>query len=269
MYKIMKVTILIFCLVVFCGRAMAAPVSGTHPIVDGSIVALAGEYDFVYDRDLKSSDTASGIIDEQNTCYLKLVFKAIDLVSVYVKAGATSFKLESKMNDGTTIREDYSAGFYTGGGAKLVHEFIPRVRFAADAQLNWWSCNIDEAEYVDSGGRIISSNNGDTSAFEVQLAGILSYEIDYQSLVHPVHGGLPLMIPYIGLKYSHLKIDSEVTAVSSGMNVSMPDDMKNDNKLGIVFGTDISFPSVDGFSFNIEGRFLDDNALSGYLKYNF
>lgn len=269
MRKNLIVLIMSGCLLGLCNIALAATVSGTHPVIDGSIVALAGEYDYVFDRDIKSSDISDGIIDEQNTFYVKLIFKAIDLVTIYTKVGVTSFKLVSKMNNGTTINEDYAPGFYTGGGAKLVHEFIPRVRFAADAQLSWWSCNIDEAAYVDSGGRVMSDDTGDTSAWEVQLSGILSYEIDYQSLVHPVHGGLPVMIPYAGLKYAHLKMDSEVTATSNGESVTMPDAMKNDNKLGIVCGLDISFPSVDGFTFNIEGRFLDDNSLSGHMKYNF
>ncbi|NQT95954.1 MAG: hypothetical protein HQ572_05830, partial [Candidatus Omnitrophica bacterium] len=249
----------------FCPGSYAAPVGGSNPIIDGNLVAFAFEYDYIFDRDIKSSDISTGEISEQNTFYCKLSFKPVDFLSVYTKTGIANFKLESQLNNGNVYEENYESGFYVGGGASLTYEFVPRVRATIDNQINWWRSDIDSGSYPSS----ISEISGHSSAMEYQLAGILSYKIDYKSLIHPAHGEWPHLTPYAGVKYTHLKIDVDTTAKSGSTSIPVPDGYKNENKVGIICGADLTFESLTGFSFNVEGRFLDETAISGYLNYNF
>jgi hypothetical protein len=157
-------------------------------------------------------------------------------------------------------------GFYTGIGAKIIYEFIPKVKVAVDNQINWWRSDVDEVSYA---GISASTLSGHASAWEYQLAGILSYTIDNEKLIHPAQGEWPEFTPYAGIKFAYLEMDSKVTASTPSASIPMPDSFNNDNKFGVIVGLDVNFVSLGGFSMNIEGRFLDENAISGFLNYNF
>lgn len=250
----------------FCASSQAAPTNGTDPVVAGRLWALAVEYDYIYERDLESSEITEGRIDEANTAYAKLTFKPSKYLSLYGKAGISNFRTDVKLNNGKTIKEEYDTGFYTGGGGRVICELGPKFKVCVDNQFSWWNCGIDSLEY---GGVLATTVSDDTAAWEYQISGILSYKIDWQNVIHPIQGEYPALIPYIGAKYACLEIDSDVTAAGPDFSISPPDKRKNDRKLGIVCGLDIDFLSLYGFSFNIEGRFLDETAISGFISYNF
>jgi hypothetical protein len=244
----------------------AAPVRGTHPVVDGSLVAFSLEYDYIYDRDLKDSNINKGKIREENTVYGKLTFKATEYASVYIKGGGTNFDTRFEFKDSKTLDETYNAGFYAGGGVKLYYEFLPKITACLDNQLNWWRSDIEEAKY--SGGTV-TSQSGYTSAWEYQVAGIFSYTIDYKTIMNPSYGELPQFTPYIGVKYAYLETDSNVKIKGAGFTVSPPDKAKNDTNAGVILGVEMTLESLSAFKFNIEARLLDDNAISVALDYNF
>jgi len=247
-------------------QALAAPVGGSNPVIDGSLAAFSFEYDYVSDRDLESNDISAGEISDQSTVYGRLSFKPLENIALYVKAGATDFNVATTLSNGTSYNEKYQFGFYTGGGASLTYEFVPRVRATIDNQINWYRCDIEGVEY---GGANNYTIDGDISGLEYQLSGIISYLINYQELVHPVHGEWPQFMPYIGVKYSYLRLDSDVTATNGSTTVPVPSEYENEKNVGIILGTDIGLPSLSGFSFNLEFRLLDETAVSTYLNYNF
>ena len=261
-YLIMLAGILNFCY----AYSLAAQTGGTSPVVDGSLVVLGGEYDYILDRTLKSSDIKNGKISEESTFYAKLTFKIADFLSVYTKAGMSNLKTEMDIPNGSKLKEDYDFGFYGGAGAKISYQLMPRLRAALDNQLNFWKCDIRDVDYL---SWHITSQTGHISIWEYQLAGILSYTIDHNKLISPAQGEFPKLTPYLGLKYAYLKMDSNVTAIGDGISVTAPHIRKNDDNVGIIFGLDITFDSLSGFAFNIEGRFLDETAISGYLNYSF
>jgi hypothetical protein len=266
MFKIKLFLSVITIFTLICSSAFAGTVSGVDPVVDGSLVAFALEDDYVFDRHIKSSDINKGKIKWQNTFYGKLTFKATDFLFVYGKAGITKFRTDMQLNNGISIEEDYDIGFYTGGGAKLVYEFIPRFRLAIDNQLNWWRCNVADVRY----NQVHSTDqSGHLTCVEYQLSGIVGYRVDYEKLIHPVQGEVPHLYPYIGVKYAHLSMDSDVTGSGPSFSTSTPDDRKNEDKVGLVLGLDARMPSLDGFSFNIECRLLDEDAISGFIQYSF
>jgi|GEM_PF-1401338 len=263
MFKLM-VAICAVLFIIAC-PAYATPSGGTNPVTDGSLVALAFEYDYVFDREIKSSQVNDGKIKEANTFYLTLTTKPADFLFLYAKAGGTNFQIKSTLTDGRTLTEKYKTGFFTGGGAKLVYEVIPNLKFALDNQLNWWTADIEDVSY-DQG---ITEKSGHRSAWEYQLSGIFSYKIKWDKVVHPVNGEWPAITPYLGLKYSYLKMDNSINISTSSGAVVVPDSIRNKNKTGLIFGADIDLSSLGGFMFNLEARLLDENAISGSLSYNF
>lgn len=264
--KILFLVVAVSAINFFCTSSQAAPVSGTDPSIEGRVWALVVEYDYIYDRELESSDIKDGELKQSNTAYAKLIFKPSNFLNFYGKAGISMCETEMDMNTGKTIKQEYDLGFYTGGGVKLICELGPRFKVCIDNQFNWWECDIDDVVY---GGITATTKTGDIEPWEYQVSGILSYKIDWQEVIHPVHGEYPALIPYVGAKYAYLEMDSDVTASGPGFSISAPDKCKNDTNLGIICGLDIDFITLGGFGLNIEGRFLDETAISGYICYNF
>ena len=243
----------------------AAQTGGTHPIVDGSLVALALEYDYVLDRDLTASGVTSANLDDASACYLKLSAQPAKFMSLYAKIGGTNFNVESTLANGNELVEDYDAGLFIGGGVKVAFELMPNVSVGIDNQFNWWKSDIGDASYTTA----VTEVTGDRSGWEYQLAGIISYEINWNDVVNPVHGEWPRFSPYVGVKYSKFELDNNVTVKSGGSELSMPGTLTNDNKAGFIYGLDIVFDDVEGFTFNLEGRLIDETAISGNINYNF
>ena len=259
--------IVAICVVLFiiACPAYATPSGGTNPVTDGSLVALAFEYDYVFDREIKSSQINDGKIKEANTFYLTLTTKPADFLFLYAKAGGTNFQIKSTLTNGNTLIEKYKTGFFTGGGAKVVYEVIPNLKFALDNQLNWWRTDLEDISY----NQQVTEKSGYRSAWEYQLSGIFSYTIKWDKIIHPVEGEWPTVTPYMGVKYSYLKMDKSITVSTSLGAVAVPDSIINKNKTGLIFGADIDLSSLGGFMFNLEARLLDENAISGALSYNF
>jgi len=252
-------------LLIALSPAYAAPTGGTNPVTDGSLVALAFEYDYVFDREIKSSYVSEGKIKEANTFYLTLTTKPADFLFLYAKAGGANFHIKSTLTNGNTLIEKYKTGFFTGGGAKVVYEVIPNLKFALDNQLNWWRADLGDVSYDE----VITEKSGYRSAWEYQLSGIFSYTINWDKVINPIQGEWPDITPYLGLKYSYLKMDKDINVKTASGDVAVPDSIRNDNKVGIICGMNIDFLSLGGFMFNLEFRLLDENAVSGALSYNF
>ncbi|TRZ53950.1 MAG: hypothetical protein D4S01_00355, partial [Dehalococcoidia bacterium] len=169
------------------------------------------------------------------------------------------------LTNGNILIEKYKTGFFTGGGAKVVYEVIPNLKFALDNQFNWWKVDLDNVIY----DQVLTSKSGSRSAWEYQLSAIFSYTIKWDKVIHPVQGEWPDITPYLGIKYSYLKMDNNINVETSAGSVGVPDNIRNDNKAGIIGGMDINLASLGGFMFNLEFRLLDENAISGALSYNF
>ena len=260
-----KILLVAMVILLSAGSGFAAQTGGTHPIVDGSLIALALEYDYVFDRDLTASGVTSAGLDDASAYYLKFSAQPAKFMSIYAKIGGTNFNVESTLANGNELVEDYDTGLFIGGGVKFAFELMPNVNVGIDNQFNWWKSDIGSAKYPGA----ISEVSGDRSGWEYQLAGILSYDINWNEVVNPVHGEWPRFSPYIGVKYSKFELDNNITVKSGGTTLSIPGTLENDNKAGFIYGLDIVFDDVEGFTFNLEGRLIDETAISGNINYNF
>ena len=260
-----KILLVLVVIVLSAQTAFAAYSGGTHPIVDGSLIALALEYDYVFDRDLTASGVTEAGLDDASAYYLKFSAQPTKFMSLYAKIGGTNFNVESTLANGNKLIEDYDTGLFIGGGVKVVYELMPNVNVGIDNQFNWWKSDIVNASYTAA----VTDVTGDRSGWEYQLAGILSYDINWDEVVNPIHGGWPRFSPYVGVKYSKFELDNNVIVKSGGTALSIPGTLTNDNKAGFIYGLDIVFDDVEGFTFNLEGRLIDETAISGNINYNF
>jgi hypothetical protein len=249
---------------IFIKPSFAAYSGSTNPIIDGSLVALALEFDHVFDRKIQSSQIKDGKIKQASSCYLKLTGRPTDYLFLFAQAGGTNFDVKSNLHNGKSLNEKYDIGFFTGVGAKIVHEFMPMAKFSLTNQVNWWKTDLDSIAYEEA----ITEKSGYREGLEYQFTGILSYTIEWDMVAHPVEGSWSPITPYIGFKYSYLRLDNNITVKTASGYLNMPK-IKNKNRAGIVCGLDMNPSTLGGFMLNLEFRFFDESAISGSLGYSF
>lgn len=246
--------------------SLAAPSGGPDPMVEGREWAIAVNLDYVSERELKSSEIREGEYKEATTAFAKVSFQPNNFFTFYGKAGIANLETDMELNIGRTVKEKFAAGFYTGGGARVILDLGKGFSVIGDNQFSYQSNDIDDVEY---GGVMATTKEGKLNIWEYQLAGLLCYKIDWDKLVHPIHGEFPALTPYVGAKYSMLEMDGDITASGSGFSITSAGMRKNEESFGIILGLGIDFYTLGGFAFDIEYRFLDEDAISGYLNYTF
>jgi len=261
------ILLLILCTLLVPGAsAYAAPIGSPDPSVDGSLVALAFGFDNILERDLKVSDANSAKTEDSTSFYARLSYKPLSFLCLYGNAGTMKFTNYFTLNNGTKYHEKYKIGFIGGGGANIFFNIMANTRIHVDNQINWWTCDIEEAT-VDNGGT--SNEKGNITAWEYQVTGLISYRFDLEEYAHPAQGEKTYWAPYAGVKYSHLEMETDIKVDFSNSTDYIPGKRENDTKIGIVGGCDLVMPLFPNFKLNVEGRFLDDTAVSLNAMYNF
>lgn len=231
---------------------LAAPAMGKD---DSKFIRLVTgfETDMIFDRKLKD-------IDESKLNFYSgkagLIFN--DRVLVYGLLGAGNMKVEFD-DEGSEIEVDTKTGFAWGIGAKaILYETEVAgfgggvLRFGGDIKfrhvepdISTITINGDEWDIADD-----DTAEGVWEYDELQLALGLSYQM----------GGF---IPYLGVKYTDL--ESCVKGTDAGGDWQT--DISAEDTVGMFAGADIML--TDTLSFNVEGRFLNEQALSVGGVYRF
>ncbi|MFC1806965.1 hypothetical protein ACFL0T_01165 [Candidatus Omnitrophota bacterium] len=250
------------------GYGYCATVGASDLVLDGSLISLALEYDYIADRDFKSDDFSSGEIEEQSSIYLVFSIrpKERDYLTVYGKFGATEFETRLDLNSGAELFENYGIGTLLGGGFRIDHKLVPKVTVSMDNQFNWFSCDADQIRFLEAES---NTPSGRATAFEYQISGIVSYKIDWESMIHPAHGEFPFFQPYAGIKFAHLDMDSNARGAGPGFDIAAPADRKNGDKFGMFGGVELGIINAPNLRGNLEVRFLDEFGASGKLTYSF
>lgn len=246
--------------------SLASPSGGPDPMVEGRQWAAAAELDFISERKLESSEASSAEYKEALTAYAKVSFQPSELLTLYGKAGIANLETDLILTDGNNIKEKFNTGFYTGGGGRIILDLGAGFSVIADNQFSWQTNEIEDVEY---NGVSATNKDSEMTLWEYQLAGLLCYKINWDKLVHPIHGEYPALTPYVGAKYAYLEMDADVRASGPGFSITSAGMRKNEDTFGLILGLGIDFYTLGGFAFNIEYRHLDEDAISGYLNYTF
>jgi len=210
--------------------------------------------EFLFNRNLKFDKANHDIVgivigklrmDELNETIIKISYGLFDNFDVYAESGIADFKTKinySGTNNGEGIY-DGDSGFTYGLGIKGTRQFENNWLVGADLrylrQTNDWSIGGD-----------FQGEGGKATIQEWHLAPYIGYKIEN-------------LIPYFGIKYSGLKIKTEWAGVDKGKY----EKYSAADNVGVFFGAD--YKLTESWALNLEGRFVDETAMSFGTIYKF
>lgn len=203
------------------------------------------QFDYVFDRKLKSAGCARARIDQFQFRMNQGVITAslADRVSVYGSVGAMqSFFSHRPSSDG--MRREYQTGDNTtwGGGGRIVVYESSKLSLGFEGGYQWAQLPL-RWDALD--GKSFTTRSS------------LHYQ-EWQ-VGFGVGGQIDFLNPYGAVKYSFVK--GKVTDIRSDLQLSCTSfQMRNRDHVGLVFGC--TFTTGNYFDLTIESRFLDEMALS-------
>lgn len=208
---------------------------------------IGPEFDFVNDRNIKNQ-----VGDTKVRFYGgKAGVVIADRAFVYGILGACQIEQEFTVL-GSKVEWETETEFAWGVGTTvLLYETTIDLmgngilRLGVDGKFRYSNPDVEEItidgtvyKLSDAG---VSNVNLELKEWQVALG--ISYQIDR-------------FLPYIGVKYSD--VDGEAKGTYSG--TTYKENLKADDNIGIFVGTDILI--TDSMSVNVEGRFIDEQALT-------
>lgn len=207
-------------------------------------VKASGIVSYIFRRDL---DKGEAKVDKGMEYVGKVAVNFDKKADVYGILGASQdveIRKDGDIISGSSTDTNLSAAFLYGLGATLVAFDTPLwegvFRVGLDGKYQRYEADIDKLK---RDGAELTVGSDEVESQEWQIAVGISYE--YGSFV-----------PYAGGKYSDVVIEESVTAGGT----SYSNKLHSDKILGLFAGCDFIFS--DNAKMNVEGRFIDEMALS-------
>lgn len=227
-------------------------------------IKVGVDTEFVFDRDLKASDASSAQFSEAQWYMGKIGCVLFNRVEPYVKFGYAH--MVAKWNEvGADAKLESNTGFAWSLGSKvLVWDFEkPNLRLIADGYYRIADLNAEQGFYD---GRTLAIEPGSSRFFirEWQISLIAATDIEVSTMSKGSDFlGVTRIVPYAGVKYSD--ISGRLRTIWQGnSNYNNPGKIESKHKFGIVAGCD--FVGPNSISVNLEGRFIDETALTAGLQ---
>ncbi len=257
MRKVCGLSLVVLLFTIFV-NAYAAPVGnlaepkmleeGIFISEDGLVSVRAGyQGDFVFDRRLKDLDDAE-INTNAGTVTLN-INKKIDVYGIF---GATDGTFEETYGS-TKVKYETDTAFSWGVGAKAILFEHKDTVIGLDGK--YFNAEPDLDKVTINGVSYDKASLGITDA---------KVEYDEYQIALGVAQKINMFVPYGGVKYSRAK--GKATVTYSGTKYES-DDAKNKDDIGLFIGCSIL--PLKNISLNVEGRFLDEEALmvSGQIRF--
>lgn len=260
----MKKLFLLLSLVIFLCvpvASHAAGIGGAETVGQGKF-GISASQDFILGREGKytggaevgSNTTLEGSseIDSINRTMVKGSYGLADGLDFYALLGASDFEstLPWTLSGGTNESGEYKFngdyGVAYGGGMKAKMEL----------ENNWIiGCDI---QYLEHRNDFSGTNSTSTDS----LVGDVTFR-EWHSASY-VAKKIGNFVPYVGAKYSSVKTKYKIKW-EDGSTSTLKFDSKNN--VGVFLGTD--WELNDTWSLNLEGRFVDETAISFSAGYKF
>ncbi|MDD5679616.1 MAG: hypothetical protein PHI59_00010 [Candidatus Omnitrophica bacterium] len=180
------------------------------------------------------------------------LFKAVD---IYIKLGVVhyDFKGDVFVGNKKTVEEKLTGGdsFLYGGGFKLAYEIKPGWIVGCDAQYLTSDHELDFSAIGIPSGAVTKAKYYTCRVQEWHAAPYLAKRIAD-------------LTPYVGVKYSDLRLDQGNPNDPRRWNDLI---FNSDYNVGVFAGIDWNFRDI--FRLNVEGRFVDETAMSVGAVYRF
>lgn len=219
------------------------------------------DFEFLFDRDIKANAASNTELTSAEWYMAKISCVMFNRVEPYLKLGIAHMKARWT-EAGSEVKLESDTNFAWGFGSRvLIWEFErPRIKIISDAFYR--IADLDAEEGYSAGAKV--SMDTSKSRFlirEWQIALLAATEIDISGPGREDFLGVSTIIPYAGVKYSDINGRLRLTWTSG--NYNNPGEIESDNIFGLFAGCD--FVGPNSVSLNLEGRFIDETALTAGL----
>lgn len=218
---------------------------------------IGAETDWIFDKDMVVADRTSEQISSSESHRARIGYTFGSSWEGYGLLGAADMELESLDSTGDRIKDDYGRGFQWGGGLSA-HRALPEewwnLRVTVDGQFTSWESDIDHSRGSRSGTEINSRGDIIVRNYHAAVTVGRAYSVqDWE------------FVPYLGARWSQMTIEENDR---DSDNLTIPDAAwRADDHLGLLLG--VSAQLGDAVDLTVEGRFLDETAVAGRLRYRF
>ncbi|MFC1666272.1 hypothetical protein ACFL0P_00180 [Candidatus Omnitrophota bacterium] len=222
----------------------------------GISAALIG--DFVTERKINID---SGNF-EMRALMLRLGLSLIDRLNFYVDLGQAQDMEYTYLIMGEKHELDFDDDFIYGVGlSALVYRWDNGLEIGANVSYRQAEMSLDTVvkegtTYEKGSGALSAINSGKFQ--ETQTAIELAWKTDY-------------LIPYVGIKYSDVDVDADYTLLGALVDANK----SASENIGLFVGLTITpklqaLPNeAEQISINVEGRFVDEEAINAGITYKF
>ncbi len=242
----------------------AAPVGNpAKPVLEQyneTPLKIGAEADIVIKRNLKFPDEDGEL--KANWYTAKLSYTLLDKIDLYTLLGAVDGEVSEKegVNDLKYLPDtDFAWGL---GTTILLYENEKGLGVGLDTRYRQSSPELQE---IILNGINYSVSNGEAKFKEWQIACAVSLDLSkYTS-----QSESPRCIPYIGVKYSDVRTSAKGTILGTEYNTER---IASKKKFGPFVGADFYLGKTETgseFGINLEGRFIDEQAVTVGINYKF
>ena len=213
---------------------------------------LGGDVEFIFDKKLDGGSNTSSSKIKGNWYLGKITYNIANRLDVFGVLGASD--VDTQWNQGSEVKVEGDTEFAWGIGAKLfVYEFPEQywnIRIAVNGEYRSTDPGVTKALV---GGADVTSGTSDTK-YEIgewQVGGTISKEFKLSEAPEI------FLVPYFGVRYSDSDVKAKFTYSGTVYDIGSAE---NKTKVGIQVGGDLLIGN--NFSVNVEGRFIDETALT-------
>ncbi len=251
-----KLFVVLFVITTFVSFVSAAPVNNVISSKSDAIenLEITAEADFISERELENTDNTE-LEMEMDFLQSKIAYRITDKINLYALLGTVRNAKIVEKYISNTYKYFFDNDFAWGIGASvLIYEFENGIKIGADGKYRTAEANLTEIDINGTkyGMSSISDVSGKFEEHQISLS------------IAKEFGEVVKFIPYTGIKYSDVKVQAEGTILGVTYKT---DNVGSKNIIGGHVGIEIAL--VDNFNIYVEGRFIDETAVSTGFTWKF